>query len=203
MKYLNLSITLLLLSCQLNTKEVNESSSIEREASSAMESINQPTLIEGAIGLIIESNDYQLGEVIAIFSNDKRKQISEIAIREETQVLVLKCLAKEEVYYKVLLEDGRSGFIPCNEESVVFQTWQEHIINNVFAVSFDATENPLLKEASEESYKLYYDRDEFYHPSKIEGEWLQLRWGYEGSWEYGWIKWRRNDKLLVELFYFA
>jgi hypothetical protein len=45
-----------------------------------------------------------------------------------------------------------------------------------------------------------------FHPVRIKGEWLKVSWDVAkhgdnaGS---GWIKWKAEEKLLIELFYFA
>lgn len=48
-----------------------------------------------------------------------------------------------------------------------------------------------------------YNEDELYHPHRIEGEWLQVKWGTDRNWQYAWIRWREGGKFLVELSYFA
>jgi hypothetical protein len=199
MKYLKLTMLLLLFACQGNTKVAGDESKMNQVAEKVS---NDPVIVEGAIGIIVESENYQFGDIIPVFDKNQNK-ISEIVITEETEVLALKCLSQDESAYEVLLEDGNVGYIPVSEQKVKFQTWQEHILNSLFAVGFNEKNNPLHEDPSEESKTIYYDQNEFYHPSQIKGEWLQVKWGSEGSWNYGWIRWREKEKLLIELFYFA
>lgn len=49
-----------------------------------------------------------------------------------------------------------------------------------------------------------------FHPVKIEGEWLKVKWYIEPNsnseskkTDVGWIKWMEDGKLFIELFYFA
>lgn len=157
--------------------------------------------IEGAAGIIVTSEDFQFGDTINVFDKSE-KLLKQIIITDENEVLALKCLSKVNSFYKVELEDKSIGFIPRSEKEVSFQTWEEHILS-VFSVGFDEANNPLLENPTENADKVYYDKNEFYHPSQIIGEWLQVKWGSASNWEYGWIKWKKGEKLLIELFYFA
>lgn len=40
-------------------------------------------------------------------------------------------------------------------------------------------------------------------PVKIQKDWLQVKWGDEENWKYGWIKWQEAGTLLLYLFYTA
>jgi hypothetical protein len=123
-------------------------------------------------------------------------------IKDEYQKLTLNCLSTEGDFYKVFLEDSLIGYLAKNQPEISFQTWGEHVLS-VFAVGFDIKRNPIKKEPNNLSSEISYDVDEFYHPAKVQGNWLQIKWGTEGNWHYGWIKWKDKDKLIIELLYFA
>jgi hypothetical protein len=123
-------------------------------------------------------------------------------VDEEYQVLKLHCLSMDNRNYKVRLEDGKIGFIRRDNKNVRFQTWEQHILS-VFSVGFDESTNPLYETPSAQGTKLLEQRDQNYLPVQIKDEWLQVRWGGEEEWKYGWIRWRENQTLLIELFYFA
>ena len=110
-------------------------------------------------------------------------------------------IASDEQYYQIKLEDERTGYIPKKSEYVVFQTWEEYVLDRL--VGFDPKTNPLRKEPSEDSDTLYYEKDEFYISRQIKGEWIQVEWGSYGKWNYGWVKWKNDGRLIIELYYFA
>jgi hypothetical protein len=158
-------------------------------------------VIDGSIGIITTSDKYEFGDTIVVL--DGQKQFSKkIVITTEYKKLTLKCLSNEEDYFKILLEDKTIGYLPKNNPLIRFQTWKEHILS-VFAVGFDSKKNPIKAKPNNQSIETIYDQDEFYYPFKIQGDWLQIKWGTIGSWQYGWIKWKENNKLIIELFYFA
>jgi len=37
----------------------------------------------------------------------------------------------------------------------------------------------------------------------IQDDWLKVRFKVKEDVRYGWIKWKNNHKLIIELFYFA
>lgn len=120
-------------------------------------------------------------------------------------LLALKVTSELNDYYEVVVNENTwiKKYIKKNNPLLKFQTWEEHILSSVFAVGFDENKNPLRSYPSLSADTLYYDKDEFYYPNQIKGEWLQVKWGSEGNWNYGWIKWKDKDRLLIEIFYFA
>lgn len=106
------------------------------------------------------------------------------------------------LYYQVKIDNGDVGYIPLSSKKVLFQTWEEHFLS-LFSVGFNEKKNPLRKEPSLDAEMLYYDQDEFYHPNQIKGEWLQIKYGSESNWRYGWIKWKSENNLIIDLYYFA
>lgn len=193
------TITALATSCQSNGKQTENMDTVPLEDSIPENA--KGIKIEGAIGIVTTSDAYEFGDTIPIL--DQQKKLSQtIVITDEYQKLKLRCLSQTSKSYQVRLDDGNVGYIRKDQPKVKFQTWEEHVLS-VFAIGFDAEANPIKKESNNRAPENIYNPDEFYHPSKIQSDWLQIKWGTEGSWKYGWIKWRNEEKLLIELFYFA
>jgi hypothetical protein len=203
-----LLILLLIIStsCQSNTKKGIEKAStplVEQKNKRSFDSTKTDnTKLEGAIGIITTSDKYQFGDTITIF-NKQKQAVKYVVITEEYHPVFLKCLSEATDYYQVKTDDGKIGYISKKARGIKFQTWEQHILASVFSVSFKVGGNPLKEAPNDQASEIVYDPDEFYHPSKIEGDWLQVKWGSEGNWRYGWIKWKNEDKLLIELSYFA
>ena len=119
-------------------------------------------------------------------------------------MLVFKCINKEGNFYKVIINEKSEeiGFIHVTDKKFKFQTKEQHILS-AFSIDFDSNKNPIRQQPSKTSSILLYDKDEFYIPTKISGDWVMVKWGSEGDWNYGWVKWQENDAWLIELFYFA
>ncbi len=78
-------------------------------------------------------------------------------------------------------------------------------IINVFAVDFDRSLNPLHDHPSESAKTVRVPREVFIHPVEIKGNWLKVRLEDVDSSKfkvkgYGGVKWKENNKLIIELF---
>lgn len=109
----------------------------------------------------------------------------------------LKVIGERDRYYVTTIQDQTVMF-EQTDTSLTFQTWEEHIVHSVSGIGFNPKNNPIRQEASEMATLVPYIHDSFYHPVRIKGEWLLLR---KFDKEYGWIKWRRGDHLLIDILY--
>ncbi len=159
------------------------------------------TTIENVIGFITTSDIYKFNDKINLYDNIGNK-IKTITIKDEYDILALKCYDIDSIHYKVRLENGKTVFLKKNNKLIIFQTWEKHILS-LFSVEFDYKKNPIKDKAFYSSKTLKFVKDEFYLPYKIKDEWLQVKWGNEDNWQYGWIKWREGNKLLISFYYFA
>lgn len=122
--------------------------------------------------------------------------------------LALKCVAEDKSRYEVIVneETGLKKFVKKDDAALKFQSWDDHI-KGAFAVKFNQAENPLRESPAGKVKNADLREDVTFHPVQVNGEWLKVRWG--GSQQpkkdtgSGWVKWRDNDQILVELFYFA
>ncbi len=174
---------------------------IEKPWNNLPHNITDGERVEDAIGMLVTSGNYQFGDKINIYNIDG-KLIKVLVNTEEYQVIALKCIEKTNLFYKVQLKDGSIGMVSRQSKKVKFQTWEEHILS-LFSIGFNERNNPLRNNPSLTAPKLNHDKDEFYFPKQIKGEWLQLKYGPENKPSYGWLRWKSKGKLIIEFFYFA
>lgn len=157
--------------------------------------------IEGAIGILTTSNNYRFGDTIGVYKPNG-KLLTILKRTEEYQVIALKCLALTKSHYQVLLDNGEKGLVSRYSKHIEFQTWEEHMLS-LFAVGFNEKDNPLMAQPSKEGKKLDFKKDEFYHPIQIKADWLKVEWDSGNKKQYGWVRWKNKERLIVELYYFA
>jgi hypothetical protein len=123
-------------------------------------------------------------------------------------VLALRCLDEDGNHYEVIVDEetGLKKFVRKDDETLKFETWEQHILKT-FAVDFDREKNPLRETPGGKIKKVDLPKEVTFHPVEISGEWLKVRWDIskkkKNNTEFGWIKWKENNNLLVELFYFS
>jgi hypothetical protein len=119
------------------------------------------------------------------------------------------CLEKTDNYYKILVNDTEVAFVP-NDKNYYFKTWDAVILQST--VERLTKDNPIRKEWNDQSEiienRCKFDRLTVQDIIQKDGEyWLQIYFSPEctdypdknSKVEYGWIKWRKNNKLLVNI----
>ena len=102
-------------------------------------------------------------------------------------------------------DTDESLYIALGDSSFKHQSWEEHIVSNVFSVDI-AHKSDLLESPNKNgiSCQGVNWEDIFLKPIIIKNEWLKVMWEDEKkNKRYGWIKWKEGNKLLIEFFYFA
>lgn len=131
------------------------------------------------------------------------KKIQPYAWHPDNSLLVFRCIGKTKKWYMVISNETTNEikYIRTGDANFKFQSKEEHI-SSVFSIEFNPIKNPIRKEPSLKSGTLPYDNEEFYFPVKIQGDWLQIKWG-DDLLSKGWIKWQDKNQLMIELFYFS
>ncbi|HEU0252923.1 MAG TPA: hypothetical protein VFR12_07795, partial [Pyrinomonadaceae bacterium] len=115
--------------------------------------------------------------------------------------------------YRVVVneETGLTKFVSKSDPSWKFETWSEHLLT-LFAVGFDPSSNPLRKAPADNSTGVTCPSNVVFHPVQVNGNWLKVRRDGDGSdpkmeqrnrTGYGWVRWRANNKLIIEPFYIS
>lgn len=134
----------------------------------------------------------------------KSKYVNPFALSGDNYLLVFRCLDTNQGWYKIVVDEKKNviKYLKKSDNEFIFQTWEQHILG-LFSISFDVTKNYPRKSPSMAAQPVEFQEDEFFHPSRINKEWLQVKWQDGKNWKFGWIKWKEKDKLIIELFYFA
>jgi len=141
---------------------------------------------------------------IADFSSNSNDSILPFAFSPDNFLLVFKCKNITNDNYEIIVNEelGLKKYIKKNDKKFIFETWGKHI-ESAFSVEFNSQTNPIYSEQSIVSNIIVKDNDKFYYPVQVKDDWLKIKWGENDNWNYGWIKWRSEKKMLIEIFYFA
>jgi hypothetical protein len=186
------------------------------------------TSIKNTKGVIVLSDRYGRKDFIRFYNEDRSlwyefsfyyEQIGDrtfpenenfraFAFHRDYFLLGLKCTGKDKDRYEVIVneETGLKKFVKKDDPALKFETWEDHIVK-AFAVEFDPKENGLRDAPGGKVKDFDLPEDATFHPVQVNGEWLKVRWDASqqlkkdaGS---GWVKWKDDNHILVELFYFA
>ena len=203
MKKINLILVIYLFFC--SCKEIKKPDNVTNDVAAI--SISKPIYcdtIKNSIGVIyINNENFKKGEQITILNEDRSK-FKDWGATEEYQILTFKCYSSKDNLYSILFDD-EIKFIKKEDDKIEFLSWEEHILKNVFSVGFDFSENPIRESINGKS--LISKKSNNYRISvvQIEKEWMKVKYqNYnDESTTEGWIKWRDEECLFIELFYFA
>lgn len=152
--------------------------------------------------LKIYNADGSVWKSFRITDSFQSEDLSPLALKPENSLLVFRCIGKKHGMYAVVVDENKSiiKYISQSETSFKYEPWQQHILK-VFSVDFDSKKNPIRQDPSEKSKLLLYNKEEFYHPVKVQKEWLMIKDDNEKN---GWIKWKdANGHLIITLYYDA
>jgi len=186
----------------------------------------QASATANSLGLIVLSKSYSNKNFIHIYNEDgslwhkfsfyyddsagkfeyANESFRPFAFHPDYFLLALKCVRKDTGRYEVIVneETGLKKYVKADDPSLKFETWEDHILK-VFAVGFNRKQNPVLN-APQGRVKKVSTPDAPFHPVEVRGEWLKIKWeaaNQRTKYGSGWIRWRRGERLLVELFYIS
>lgn len=186
-------------------------------------------VIDGVKGFVVLNDKYGNGDFISFHNNDgsvwhrftfyyddstgvypyTNDRFRPYAFHPDYFIFAVKLKAEHDERFEVVVNEdtGLTKFLRKADGFYEFQTWSEHI-TNLFAVDFDPKRNPLRSRPDGDEIA-YPKREETptFHPVETSGEWLKVKWDSgrkewsEAEYDHGWIRWTRNGKLLIELFY--
>ncbi len=160
--------------------------------------------IENIIGVVtLDEDNYRFGKKIFLY--DKSKNLTDtIALKEEYQIFVLKCLKDDQKNYTVLY-NNQIKYIPINDSLVKFKTWNNHFKEDVFSIDFNFEENPIRNSINGESLKIKKSNNYRISPIEIKGSWIKVKYEDFNNDKVtnGWVEWKNEKCILIEIFYFA
>lgn len=215
MKNICLFVLILIISCHQgeSNKIISKKSYIEKCAELKAELVSLKkgqSIVEGSIGILTYNTEISQSIEVSFFNDNGTLwdsleiEFQPFSWHPDYGTLALRCIKIKNDTCKVIVNEEKMIIknYTLKNKGLIFQTWEQHILS-LFAVGFDEQKNPIKESPIESAQTKYFEKDEFYHPVEIKNDWLKIKWGSYNNWEYGWIKWKYKNSLLIELFYFA
>jgi len=219
----SLSILSIILVFLLFTNCVDKTHKESSKVNTALKKINDSLIkINNSVGVLTLSDKYSEKDTIKIYNEDGtlwykfsyfyddsdgeydyyNKDFSPLAFHPDYFLLALNVSKIEKNRYEVVVNKNTQlkKYINKEESFLEYENWKEHVLN-VYAVDFDSEQNPLRKKPNIKATQISYISDNLYQPKRIEGNWLQVTWKEKRKTYFGWIIWKEDHKLLIELLY--
>lgn len=189
---------------QKSSVDKKDTSSVEYEPNDRLDSINVVALKEDySKGPIMFYNiDDTPWKTIEITDDFSDSAIAPYALKPEDRILVFRVIGRKNNAYSIVVNEERNiiKYLKPNIAYFNYETWQQHIIK-AFSVDFSPRKNHLKAAPLDTARSLPFDKEQFYHPVEIRGDWLKVK---DDNNNVGWIKWRnRKGELLIQIFYEA
>ena len=118
--------------------------------------------------------------------------------KPDYNIFYVVCLERQKAYYKVLSATGDIYFVPKAEAR--FVSWEAFLSNTTGVTNLNWELNPLQEMPSEQSKVISTkDRKATYQVISVKGDWVEIQNEYDTH-EKGWIRWRKADSLLIEVY---
>lgn len=176
--------------------------------------------INNTIGVIILKDNYSETDTVRLFNNDgslwykftyfyddsdgkfdySNDDFQPFAFNPDNFVLALKTISVNEDEYYVVVNEI-TGLRKKIKMTNYFQllTWEQYVLK-AFSIGFNQNDNIIFTEPSVTSKKIPYKVNSYYYPVKVENEWLKIKWSGENELNYGWIRWKEKNRLLIEIY---
>jgi len=130
-----------------------------------------------------------------------------IAFHPDYFLLKMKCVAQDDEFYTVIVnEESQLKKRVKRNSKLTLQTWEQYVMD-VFSISFDALSNPILNDINGERINVKLPEYPIFQPVQIKEEWMKIKWSIDGmptidsKYEFGWIRWKSYNRILIEVFF--
>ena len=126
------------------------------------------------------------------------KHIVPLFFKPDYDIFYMVCLERQKAYYKVLSATGDIYFVPKAEAK--FVSWAKFVRNTTGVSNLNWELNPLQEAPSEKSKMIRIkDKEATYRVINVKGDWIEIQ-NEHNAHEKGWIRWRKADNLLIEVY---
>lgn len=139
------------------------------------------------------------------------------AFHPDYLILGLRVTGEDDKRYEVVVneEDGLKKFVRKDDKVLEYEPFEKHILST-YAIDFDSDKNPVLDEPEGKKVTEDYSKVAIFKAVQVSGDWVELKWSepttkadantnetQDEREKTGWVRWRKDGTMLIELFYVA
>lgn len=181
-----------------NSIKVNETGLITKKTSASQELTFYNKVDDLGIGLLKPNNKLIVYED-AMFTKKinenvfNPESVKPIFFKPDYNIFYLTCSEIQKGY--ITLNNGKKKYLKLDDFS--FIKWEDFLKSVQGINNSNWKSNPIKKDPSTSSQNIEIDIDSDFIVDKVQGDWIQIK---NGENKKGWIKWKFNNDLLIEIY---
>lgn len=138
------------------------------------------------------------------YQNDNFRAFS---FHPDYSLISLRCVGEDKNRYEVIVneETGLKKYVKKNDENLRLESWEDHILNT-FSIDLKKAKNKVFETLDGKELKPDFERIERFEAVEIKDDWLKVKWeipNKKEEFELGWVRWKKDDIVLIDWFYIA
>lgn len=118
--------------------------------------------------------------------------------------IMFRCVGVKDGYFRVIVNDstGLEKLIKKTPQWTLHD-WPNHLTKSVCTIDFDKDSNPmrLLNGDNSAKIKINGELDPAIQIVKVDGDWIKIKCQVDDNTITGWIKWKENERVIIDLYY--
>ncbi|MDX2284765.1 MAG: hypothetical protein NW241_11415 [Bacteroidia bacterium] len=135
-----------------------------------------------------------------------RDSVEMFGFHPDYYIMQFKCTGKYKNRYRILVHErlGIEKWISRGAD-VAFQSWEQYLLEQVFALDPDMKSNPPRAAPDDHASEMLPNIEyPVFRPVAVSGDWVSVEWDDQDEVKHvGWFRWRRDDQLIVYIYSFA
>jgi hypothetical protein len=122
-------------------------------------------------------------------------------------LLSLMCVGEDKNRYQVVVneEPELKKYVKKSDDNLKLESWSEHILKT-FSIDLEKGKNTIFETPDGKEIKPDLEAMDRFEAVEVKGDWLKVKWEISGKSKEnktGWVRWKKDDVILISWFYFA
>lgn len=138
------------------------------------------------------------------YKNDNFRAFS---FHPDYSLISLRCVEEDKNRYEVVVNEeiGLKKYVKKNDENLKLESWENHILKT-FSIDIKKAENKVFETPDGKELKPDFEQIDRFEAVEIKDDWLKVKWeipNKKEEFESGWVRWKKDDIILIDWFYIA
>jgi hypothetical protein len=137
----------------------------------------------------------------------KNDNFRAFAFHPDHFLLSVRCVGEDKDRYQVIVneETGLKKYVSKNEKNLMLESFGKHLLKT-FSIDLEKEKNKIFETRNGKELKLDFEKIDRFEAVEVKGDWLKVKWELpdrKEEYKSGWVRWKENEIILIDWFYFA